>query len=964
MPRSSAAFPQLQQMNHNPLRSLLFDPTSTLLSAAQDLTLPSLPSLVEQVIKELLGHIDTVTGLDFLGFAEALGALFTGGEDLLLSMLDSIPLLGSIIQVLTGTNPISALQGATQEFAQFILDIVQLLGNPSGLGTGNPVINALFTAIPILGPLVNAIEADFINPVLGIAEHVLPFVMPFVIGAQTTFQDFGAFLGNLADKHALQELQDVVTNSVSGITQTEQFIVSTTKAQLAAAIANFQNVASAAQAMAQQALAQVNAILNQVAQFVTVIIPNSNISALLGASVAGAQSLAGQFQALIDASNNALIGAENSVGSTISQFQNAFGSLVSLIGWTPTGVAPVQSVTGMVQAHQQFINNMAPPNYAALLQGAYVTFPLSQVVGNGSAPTVNCTDSQSLIGYITTTNGGILKSIGWLGGATTNVTYIAINIYLVNQNNGSLQLLIASGNLIPVIPIANNGTPQWTYWNFGALTGQALVAGQGNVYAVEIQTGGTGSFPVVGVSPSWLPVHPTAIPPFYSATRAGAVPQFDTFNNGAHQTSSTSWSLTWQHNFGASPSTLGVVWVNPHGVSGSFSGVTCTIGGVSASLISSASTSQGNLFAYAANNIPSGVQTIVFSGTLGSAMAGNGFSTSYLGVHSVAAGATLATAGTTGEGALTISPTAGQLAVVGLNPEGSATPSSGFNAITNVEFNPTVNETLAILDAAGPATVNFVAATAQATFWEGVSLLLTGTVQNPPDWQLAPTSLASTPVPYLEIAAVPGATQYAPETFTFSGNTSTGLTVYSWTPPLWANYIDLVVIPDGGQGGGTANSINPQNSGLGGQAGTWFGITLLTTNIAGGTVSPGPWTIQVGGGGGLGGVAAGNGANGYGVIITAPGYSNTLAGGAGGAYGAGNFGSFGANSNGQSPGNFTFNGQNYVGGGAQNLPQQAGYGPGGGGAGGIQIGGDTNYHGGPGAIATVYLIAYTTKGQN
>src|SRR5580693_2159286 len=106
MPRSTQAFPAKLGMDHNPLQTLLFDPTSVLLGAAGNLTLPNLEGLLESSINKLLQDIDNVTGLNFLGLAETLEGLFGGGQDLLLALIDSIPLLGPIVSALNGTTPL------------------------------------------------------------------------------------------------------------------------------------------------------------------------------------------------------------------------------------------------------------------------------------------------------------------------------------------------------------------------------------------------------------------------------------------------------------------------------------------------------------------------------------------------------------------------------------------------------------------------------------------------------------------------------------------------------------------------------------------------------------------------------------------------------------------------------------------------------------------------------------------
>lgn len=173
-------------------------------------------------------------------------------------------------------------------------------------------------------------------------------------------------------------------------------------------------------------------------------------------------------------------------------------------------------------------------------------------------------------------------------------------------------------------------------------------------------------------------------------------------------------------------------------------------------------------------------------------------------------------------------------------------------------------------------------------------------------------------------------------TFTTAG-------AYSYTPPIWANYLDVVLLGGGGgaQGGGLLGH------GTAGGGGSWVTDTIPSPS--------GTYTGVVGGGGtgGTGTVdpflGGHSGTAGQATTLTSP--SLSASGGVGGALlGAGDSG----------PGNTTFDGQTYVGGaaasGSYGNPSPNGNSPGGGG-----LGGGSNSTGGNGAPGAAWFFAYPSN---
>ncbi|AVR77417.1 hypothetical protein SEA_TNGUYEN7_5 [Mycobacterium phage TNguyen7] len=170
---------------------------------------------------------------------------------------------------------------------------------------------------------------------------------------------------------------------------------------------------------------------------------------------------------------------------------------------------------------------------------------------------------------------------------------------------------------------------------------------------------------------------------------------------------------------------------------------------------------------------------------------------------------------------------------------------------------------------------------------------------------------------------------------------------YAFNIPANCRYIDVILL---GGGGGRQSSLAILNVGASGLPGKWFSVTLKRgVDI--------PWGVtQITGTIG----AAGTGGGGIpSVLPGGPGGDTTATFSGGGAYkGDGGAGGLGwatrETARGKSPGNLTFNGKTYTGGGAATGDNQAGKPPGGSGSGHYPGFGS----GQPGAPGAAWFRAY------
>lgn len=207
----------------------------------------------------------------------------------------------------------------------------------------------------------------------------------------------------------------------------------------------------------------------------------------------------------------------------------------------------------------------------------------------------------------------------------------------------------------------------------------------------------------------------------------------------------------------------------------------------------------------------------------------------------------------------------------------------------------------------------------------------------------------STDLPWFGIGIVAGDTP--PLFFTPRSTVFTTTGSHTYTIPSWANFVDVTMVGGGG-GGHRGNEVG--QGGEGGDAGSWASETLqrgVDFPVGASTLT---FTVGAGGAPNSGGVPGGLGGSSVRAAIASGKAVFTAAGGPGGnAIG-------GSGVNGDSPGNHTYGGTTYVGGGTSLLRAVAagspGKSPGGGGAGGSG-GFVSSYSGGVGAPGSVWSVA-------
>ena len=205
-------------------------------------------------------------------------------------------------------------------------------------------------------------------------------------------------------------------------------------------------------------------------------------------------------------------------------------------------------------------------------------------------------------------------------------------------------------------------------------------------------------------------------------------------------------------------------------------------------------------------------------------------------------------------------------------------------------------------------------------------------------------------IPWFGIGIVEGDTPenyHAPRTTQIS---TAG--AFTYNVPDWADEVDEILISGGG--GGQGGDFVIFQTGQGGRHGNWSGKTLIRgvdfPDTTGVTLSG-----TIGNGGDYGGWPSQDGENGDATVrnaISGGAVSHSAAGGLSGR-------DFGSGKDGQSPGNYTFNGITYPGGGSASngKPGANGQSPGGGGGGGDGGTWGVAWRGGNGARGGAWYVA-------
>lgn len=737
------------------------------------------------------------------------------------------------------------------------------------------------------------------------------------------------------------------------------------------------------------ALVSVNSNLTALGTQITDSIQDviDNINASVGVAAGGLVSsiqaaltsfppanIVGTFASTLVSDWNSLVnGITTAVGATgfptsLASLNTVVGGISTLLGWKPTGSAPVDSTKGITTTNNSFIAALAgtKPSYQAIDPSADSTFGLSQIVGS-SATTVSLTQTQSVMGAITIPYGGIdgvaqslwpvKKAVCWLGSGPTSTTITAmwVVIWKLNTINGTAERVHVSPELIKSQGVAT--TLAWNYYNIPNSVDWISVK-QGDWYVAELCLLGSGTYNVVGMPSNWMPQHPTVFPKAIGATRRPAALDATIANTGANGANNNSKSGVGTIDVTATidpNDTCAIMFASAGGAAaaGTFSAQMVTgsraMTQVAARQVSTAN-AFSNLYAFAifftngsgkpcraADLGLSGSQTFRLSQT-----AAIGTWNASVGVQSFI-GPTAAGTPVTNSGISTVpnvtlpTSTANALSFAAVAFAGFGTMSGVTNWNNIAAGNVNVAGTFPLITgyANGPVTNTQYSTTMANTNWGGivVPLLITAPIALPVPNTLgtAGTTVAyNSNIPWLALTGSAGTSQYPPDTQTF---TSSG----TYIKPPWANYFDIIVCGGGGAGVNGAAFV----AGVGGNPGGWAGTTLAKTEPDVAAVS----TFDVV----VAGISGGNNGPSY-VNINSVQKAYGYGGPGGVGFVAGAIGGVGVGSSG-----YTQNGITYPGGG--NVPQQTpGSFPGGGGGGGNSAtGGGTGP--GYGQIGVVYIVA-------
>jgi hypothetical protein len=668
-------------------------------------------------------------------------------------------------------------------------------------------------------------------------------------------------------------------------------------------------------------------------------IPFSNVLGALGPGNIGAT-----IQANVDAAWQGLTGG-TTTGNSFGNLSNAATGLLNLANNAQT--------VGTDAANTLVTRAVTKPAGDAVDQTADATFAITAMQGT-SPTTITVTPAATVIGFISTPDGGTKESVVWHGGSTTGVTSLILNLYKMNTTTGVTSLVSSSANIVSSVANPGSGVA-WNYYDFGT----DVTAAQGNVYAVEMAIQGS-NYTVVGIPNHWVPSNTSVYPNQIGATRTNYVSADTnkkllsqaavTSNSSASYTgaagatvlvavntqlaggsSYTAWTTRTMTYNGTAMTNLGVVnannttdgWVQLFGLIGCATGSADTIAwniaggtGSQENLLIQASSfnNVGSFGSVVTNAASSTAQTTssTLTGPIGGALFAAFMSQNSTGSNSIAAEASWLTA-----------------------RNDTANNSSTYNLTGLQEY---------FLTPSGLAAAAITATGTGGQFYGVVAVPL-----NAPTMPAAPSMLPvnySANVPWFGLAGSTNSMVLAPYTQEFTASGAFTFNIPS-DYQVAGMQIDIIALGAGGGGQGCWALY----VGNGGAAGSYATATLTY----GTTIPLGTTTISGSiGVGGAGGTAYENpGSNGGNTTVT--GISSwgglTANGGAGGS------GTFGAAYDGASPSNETLSGITYYGGAQQNVTSSNGNAPGGAGSGGT-VGFGIPYSGGSGANGAVWFRAY------
>jgi len=602
---------------------------------------------------------------------------------------------------------------------------------------------------------------------------------------------------------------------------------------------------------------------------------------------------------------------------------------------TSTTVSGVTKVTACVIQTINLGFGRYNSTNAASFGGTYtLTF------GSATTTTLNWNDSAATV-------QSALAALSGIGSGNVSVTNVNPNAASVSYGGPFIVTFCGS--------LANTAQTMLTINS--SLTGNTDTAAvtpylgvyQGDVYAVELVVVGAGTYNLLGQT-SLIPNISSSYPQSLGASRTASAasptpPTRDAVGTGNKgQTTSTTHTITWSHTIASSVANGGAL-VAMVSIGAAPSSVACSVGGTAMTQVSLTAINGGIYMAsFIMQNPPTGTKTVSFTANFASsttsALAGN--SVSYLDVGGYSTAQT--TTGNSAAPSQLVTAAAGATVIQGFFGASSgnfASYTSPENTLWNQAGIANSNYPMEIGDESGLSTATF-ATTCTSGYWGAIAVQLYGALYLPGASIASPAYSQTTP--WFALSGQQSVTTYPPVLTTFTSSTN-------FTPPAWANSIDIVAFGGGG-GGWQWPSGYTGYTGNGGSGGG-IGTVTITKSSLGGTWPSLTVTVGSGGSGGV-----------YSTTNTGPNPtggsasqvlngSTQLCRAAGGPIASSWY--MGGTQTGGTPGNKSYDGNTYYGGVVQTAFSANGNAPGGGGSGGEYGSGA----GGSGAQGAVFILAYS-----
>lgn len=697
-------------------------------------------------------------------------------------------------------------------------------------------------------------------------------------------------------------------------------------------------------------------------------LPNTVMQGLLGGANVG-----NTIQNFVDVGVQA-INSSTATGNSLSVFQNAMNSLANYLGYKPGGTPAATSVAGVGTTNNNFITQMAAakPTAAGIDLSTDAPYNLDVVLAPATVPTVTITDKASAGAFISTPHGGNKQSVRWLGypsgGTMANLNGFYVNVWKYNPNTPNKMTPVhQSGNLSG--SVGTGTTPVWNSYNLPS----TFTAVQGDLYYVDISVYGTGTYNIAGytnglILTSGIPqsqgggtwygpdqtCHAEALSTAPKSGVGSNILANITFDNGADS---------------------GIIIATTTSIAASNFGV--TVGGKAATRLGAVNvgTAGGPQVAlwWMANppdtKLTAGANSVILTSNVAGSWYGALNAVNIWGAADVAG--IISQNVTGGNVSKQLTGAANQdwdqqwYVALASNatthtPGGYPASPNGGVLVSASNIANTVPLTLGYSDMFEFATITATRTTG------GASMIAVPVFTNrvmatgvPAPRGLPYNGVVNTgpytsnayyyqPSPWIGLSGVAGATTYNPVlTPIYSSQTMANPN----NTFAWANFHDVLACGAGGGGKGGQPGYYPAFGGAGGNAGGWNYGTLTRAQMGTSNLT---WTI---GAPGLGSATSNNvGTNGGASSCSIPGYG--VISGPGGAGASGNS-AYGNNlgSPGAGAGSVSYNGQYYPGGPGGAAPSGYGSQPGGGGGGG-NAGGYGNQNGGNGGAGIGYIYSY------